>query len=657
MDPGNILPDPAKEQPEKELKILSAIVSKMAESVCMIGANDTVIIYANPMCEKSFGYGSGEMAGMLLSNLICGPGEKDTEVISRIKNELLSNGETIVDVQNVKKDGTLFWCKAHLTRMEHPEFGLVWIAIYKDITGIKETEKIILEEHNLVKKLVSVRDLKTTLGFCLEAAIRISGMECGALYLTDESGGLRLSCSRGLSEPFRTATSYYPKTSTNTRLVMQGNPVYVIYSELNGPLSKVELKEGLQTIAVLPIFFEQKIIGCMNLASRSIHEFSSSNRSAMETIASGSALLIVRARADEAHMESIALFKTLVEHIKAISYIARIDKTSTTVYISPQVNSIFGFTQEEFNADPDLWHRRIHPDDRKRVLEKVRSCHQHHHDFECEYRMIKKTGEIIWFRDSAALIKDHNDNPVSLLGVMSDVTGQKAIEEDLQNKTQQLQGLAAHVHTVLEEERKKIAREIHDEFGQSLSALKMNLSSIKHTINASPAFSQKQEVLEELFGCVGIISDTIFKMRTLVTELRPEVLEVYGLVPALKWMAGEFSKKNFPNCHFMSEGPEPCFSAADGIHVFRIVQEALVNIRKHSDATKVKIELRNEKEEACLKISDNGKGFVPDAVDFTQSFGLLGMKERAEMLGARLTIESASGQGTIITINNLKPTQ
>lgn len=182
MGPGNILPDPAKEQPGKELKILSAIVSKMAESVCMIGANDTVIIYANPICEKSFGYDPGEMAGMLLSNLICGPGGKGTDVVSSIKNELLSNSEATFEVQNVKKDGTHFWCKAHLTRMEHPEFGLVWISIYHDITSIKETEKIILEQHSLAEKMASERDLKTTLGFCLETAIRISGMECGAIY-------------------------------------------------------------------------------------------------------------------------------------------------------------------------------------------------------------------------------------------------------------------------------------------------------------------------------------------------------------------------------------------------------------------------------------------------------------------------------------------
>jgi PAS domain S-box-containing protein len=147
-------------------------------------------------------------------------------------------------------------------------------------------------------------------------------------------------------------------------------------------------------------------------------------------------------RAEKALEESEARFKTLVEHIPAITYIAALDEFSTTLYVSPQVQTILGFSQKDYKKDPDIWRKQLHPDDRTRIMDEVYKAHKFNKPFKSEYRMLTSSGQVVWFRDEAVIVRDKNDKPLFLQGIMYDLTElmihRNHLEELVEKRTNEL---------------------------------------------------------------------------------------------------------------------------------------------------------------------------------------------------------------------------
>ena len=132
---------------------------------------------------------------------------------------------------------------------------------------------------------------------------------------------------------------------------------------------------------------------------------------------------------------SEASFRTFIEHLpKMVVYMASLDERSTTLYVSPQVGQVLGYTQEEYAADPDIWAKRIHPDHSERVMAEVVRCRENGEEFVSEYRMIRKDGRVIWFHDEANVILDSHGDPLYLIGVNTDITDRKRAEETLRKR-------------------------------------------------------------------------------------------------------------------------------------------------------------------------------------------------------------------------------
>jgi PAS domain S-box-containing protein len=146
--------------------------------------------------------------------------------------------------------------------------------------------------------------------------------------------------------------------------------------------------------------------------------------------------------ANEALRKSEAKYRALVEEIPAITYIAAPDETSTTLYVSPQVESLLGLTPADYGADPDIWRQHVHPDDRERVLAEVQRAHKSGEPFDCEYRMLHRTGEIVWFRDRATVVHDEAGRPLFLQGVMLDVTERRQAEETMRLQSTTMEAAA-----------------------------------------------------------------------------------------------------------------------------------------------------------------------------------------------------------------------
>ena len=252
--------------------------------------------------------------------------------------------------------------------------------------------------------------------------------------------------------------------------------------------------------------------------------------------------------------------------------------------------------------------------------------------------------------DEGPFLKEEKNLVNEVAERLSECANRKLKEDMLLKMTAQLRSLAAHLQSVREEERKVIAREIHDEFGQVLSALKMNISIIEQKITNISKPINIMEILEELKNSKEIIGQSVKDVRRLITELRPEMLDIHGLLPALEWQIEEFSNRTNIKVDLRSNANEINFDQECNIAIFRLVQEALNNIVKHAKATTVRFDIRKQNKELVIQIQDNGVGFDINNIDKTKSFGLLGMTERTFLFNGNMEVKSEPGKGTELRI-------
>jgi signal transduction histidine kinase len=210
---------------------------------------------------------------------------------------------------------------------------------------------------------------------------------------------------------------------------------------------------------------------------------------------------------------------------------------------------------------------------------------------------------------------------------------------------QQLHRLAERLRSAQEDERKRIARQLHDELGQALTMLKMNCTWISARLVSPPA-----GVMERLQTSIQLADETIGNVRRLATELRPGILDL-GISAAIEWQAEEFQNRSEIKCVVdLCEG-EDLIDAGAAIELFRIFQEALTNIVRHAHATEVNITLaQRTNSELVLEVCDNGMGITEDQIANRQALGLLGMRERASLIGAEFSINGSPGKGTKLRV-------
>lgn len=219
-------------------------------------------------------------------------------------------------------------------------------------------------------------------------------------------------------------------------------------------------------------------------------------------------------------------------------------------------------------------------------------------------------------------------------------------KQDLEKKLLELRDLSAHLQNIREEERIHIAREMHDELGQLLTGFKMDVSWLNKRIgsNAEPSV---QEKLQEM---MSIVDEAALFVRKLAAELRPSILDDLGLIPALEWHSKEFTKRFNIDVDLKYQVPELQTSGLIATGLFRMYQESLTNVARHSGAKKVASQLEVKNGQIRLSIKDDGKGFDMSATGARKTLGLLGMKERAVMIGGKIDIDSQPGRGTHVTI-------
>jgi PAS domain S-box-containing protein len=252
--------------------------------------------------------------------------------------------------------------------------------------------------------------------------------------------------------------------------------------------------------------------------------------------------------------------------------------------------------------------------------------------------------------NSVAPIRNADGLIVGTVIVNADVTERVRAEEQLRRSNEELRALSARLHSVREEESARIARAIHDELGAELTSLKWDLEEVSEIISELKDGSLLAALREKVATMITLTDNSVDTVRRISAELRPTALEEFGLVEALRWHAHQFQARTgiMVNCDCPREDVD--LNREQSTAVFRIFQEALTNVLRHAQATRVDIEMRQEEGRLVLTIRDDGRGITEDERTGPHSFGLLGMRERTHLLGGEISVEGVQGRGTAVTL-------
>ncbi|MBL7741803.1 MAG: PAS domain S-box protein [Chitinophagaceae bacterium] len=262
-----------------------------------------------------------------------------------------------------------------------------------------------------------------------------------------------------------------------------------------------------------------------------------------------------------------------------------------------------------------------------------------------EFEMIALKGTRRWCEVSIVPFRNAAGDIIAALGVTRDMTKWKQAEEKLKKSFEEIRRLSEHLQNVREDERLHVAREIHDELGQQLTVLKMDVSRLGKNLNV-----HNDKYAHDINEVLDAINTMVMTVRKISSELRPGLLDDLGLSATLEWYSQDFEKRTAIRTNFITGINDENLPQKIKIGLFRIFQESLTNVARHAGAGKVDISLMQEGRQLVLLIEDNGKGFDPDTIAEKKTLGITGMKERALMIGGTYNIFSTPGKGAVIEV-------
>lgn len=350
-----------------------------------------------------------------------------------------------------------------------------------------------------------------------------------------------------------------------------------------------------------------------------------------------------RKRVEEALRESEGMTRRIIE--TSPDAVLMVNSDRCIILVNRRAEQIFGYSREEMLGESiDML-----------VPERYRDAHARHGaDFTAtpHVRTMSASMELAGRRkDGSTIPLEIGLSPIEtrdglcVISLVRDISKRKQAEETLRRSHADLRALAARLHHVREEERAKMARDVHDQLGQALTGLKMDLSLLRRHL------PKDSTALQEETGSMQAACDaTIEMVRNVAQELRPSVLDSHGLAAAIEWEVRQFQERSGIACELDIKAEVAGVDSNRAITVYRILQEALTNVVRHAQATRVQIELEQTNETLVLHVQDDGGGFIEGEEPGSRSLGIVGMRERAIAWGGEVTIGSAPGKGTMVSL-------
>jgi two-component system, NarL family, sensor histidine kinase UhpB len=356
--------------------------------------------------------------------------------------------------------------------------------------------------------------------------------------------------------------------------------------------------------------------------------------------------LSARYQSARALRASEARFRAIVSNTPGLVYqfLRQPDGNVTFPYLSDGCYALLGVSAERLCADSALFLQLVLPEDRPSWLESMAASAAELKAWNWEGRIwIEAWKDIKWI-NLRGTPRALDGGLVQWEGIMANITESKLERAEIERSRAQLAELSAHVEQVKEQERTRIAREVHDDLGGNLTAIKMALALLRRRLPPGDA-----QLIEKAAYLDLLVDRTFESAHRISCDLRPGVLD-FGIITALEWQAAEFEKHLGIRCIFLSAMSELDLHPDHAVALFRIFQEALTNIGKHAHASQVSVHLGQSGECVQLEITDNGCGIAATDRLKPNSFGIRGMVERASALGGELTVGAAAGGGSIVII-------
>ena len=629
--------------------------------------HEGIITYVNDATIKLFGVKSGkDLIGRYAMDFI--PADQKEFLKAKIKESPNSFRFEPLSFKAVRPDGAEFYLETLASAVPTGKGKSVQVII-RDITKQKKAES---ELRRVNRSLEALSAINQTLiraeneTIFLEEVCRII-CEVGGYIMTwigypqdDEEKRVKPIIWKGKEDGYLSLIkityddSPYSKGPVGTS-IKTGKTCVVqnLEIEWKKPLWKEAASiRGYKSIIALPLKIDNVIIGAIAIYSDQENSFDKKETHLLEKLSDDISFGIKTLRSKEEKnkaeqflRESEDRYRSLVELSPEAIIVHTEGKimyanNSTLKYLrASSKEELVGKSMSDLV--PEQYKTEIHE-----RMQKAKESTGAIEPLQMKFEMIG--GQAVYLEAVGAPVK-YLGNPAGQV-IIRDITARKLYEEELKVSREQLRNLAAHLQEARETERTHVAREIHDELGQYLTGLKMDISMLKELIEEKTDIRDKEPLLEKIQSASDLLNTTVHSVRKLSSDLRPAVLDNLGLLAAIEWQSEEFQNRMGINCECYLTVDEINLPADHITAIFRIFQESLTNIAKHANATRISIEFRKEDNYYVLEIKDNGKGISEEDKMKDHSFGLIGIRERTHLFGGSAEISGVPGKGTTVSV-------
>lgn len=562
---------------------------------------------ANPAFARMHGYTVEEMQGMKVDDLYAPESRPDFQ---RFSTTLLDAGQLSFECMRLRKDGSTFPAQVDVSIVDGVDGKASYIANVQDITQRRQAEDALHESEELFRTLFNgITDAIFVLPVASDGVpgqfVVVNNVACEWLGYTHQE-------------------------------MLAMSPL-----DIDAPDTGIDIVPIVKRIAAgESVTFEQILVakdGRRISVELKANPLLLHGQRAVMTMARD---ITERKKIEMALRWSEERFRSTFE--QAAVGIAHAAPNGAFLWLNQKFCAIVGYPREELMrmSFQDI----TYPADLDKNLGYMRlALAGEISSYAMEKRYVRKDQTLVWVSLTVTHLRKDDGTPNYSVGVIEDITERKRTE-------QQLRDLSLHLQTVREEEKASIAREIHDDLGGTLTALKMEAYWLARKL---PAEKEMVPLLEHVEAMDALLDSAVVATRRIITELRPTILDDLGLLAALEWQCEQFHKRTGIECRIgggESMGDAGELDKVRSINLFRIFQEALTNVSRHSGASRVEVELRRSDDEIVLSIGDNGCGLPEGHAIGPASYGMRGMTERVEQLGGRIEFDNLPGGGLKLSV-------
>jgi PAS domain S-box-containing protein len=627
--------------------LLDKTFSSIKSGVFVIDSATERIIISNLSTELIFGYGRDEIIGLDAGLLYMDAEQFSEKIIPILEINGIYNTELLLR----RKDGSTFIGDLTVTDFRDDSGCRIgFVCAVRDITALKQAQDAIIASETRYRRLFEAA----------QDGILIINADTGQIedinpFLANMLGYSKEEC---LGKRLWDIGVFADTTASKLIFAELQRTGYVCYKDLN-----LVTKDGLEiAVEIISNVYEvdnKQVIQC-NIRN------------------------ITESKEVKKNLNIVYERLTLATNAAAMG-IWDWDVSSNTLVWDDRMFELYGISSNSFTNCVEAWQNSLHPDDRVEALEATRKALLGENDYNTDFRVLMPDGTVKHIKACAQVSRDSKGKPLRMTGINYDITGLKRMEEELKkshaelekrveertaqlselnsqlqaeisrckiietelgNSHERLRHLNEHLQKVGERERALLSRELHDELGQALTGMKMDLSWIAKRLpeNNVPA-------MERIRSLLAIIDKIIMTIQRMSIELRPVALDDFGLNEAVRAMIKDFEKKTDIVFSIISEPRDIILQKEMATEIFRIFQEGVTNIIRHADARNATIFLRQKMDRLILEIKDDGKGISKNDMFSPKSIGLTGMRERAYSIGGTLKVKGVQNKGTTVTLS------